>query len=342
MMVLASDPDRTTASDGASISATDDQVQLSIIVPALNEEANLPRLFKSIARVLANVAVYEILVVDNGSTDKTIQLSRDCGARVLDSSGSIAYSRNYGAHEAQSEILVFLDADVELTAEWGSAIRETMGLIESEPNCVTGAWYRVRKEASPLERYWFGPLESGTHSHINAGNLLLAREKFLELGGFDESMVTGEDYEFTRRAMRLGCSIQENEQLAVIHHGYPTRLADFLRREVWHGLGDYRSLRSALASKVAVAAFLFVSLLLASLTGLALGRIALAGTLFGTALGIPLLASLSKYWRFGPLIVVVNTYFYGWYLLARFFAMLVSVSGGHWRSRHTVNNKRGN
>ena len=338
----ASNHSRTRASDGTHTTPDGGRVKLSIIIPALNEEANLPRLFKSIARVLANVAVYEILVVDNGSTDKTIQLSRDCGARVLDSSGSIAYSRNYGAQEARSDILVFLDADVELTEEWGRAILETMDLIDSEPDCVTGAWYKVRKDGSALERYWFGPLESGPHSHINAGNLLLARKKFLDLGGFDEGMVTGEDYEFTRRAMRLGCSIRENEQLAVIHHGYPTGLGEFLRREVWHGLGDYGSLRSALASKVAVAAVLFGSLLLGSVTGLALGRIALAATLFGAALGIPLLASLSKYRRFGPLIVVVNTYFYGWYLLARFFAMLVSVSGGHWRSRHTVNNKRSN
>ena len=319
----------------------DERVNLSIIIPALNEEANLPRLFQSIDRVLADVAVCEILVVDNGSTDKTIQLSRDCGAKVLDSSGSIAYSRNYGAQEAQSEVLVFLDADVELTEEWGRTIRETVDLIGSEPDCVTGAWYKVRKDGSALERYWFGPLESGPHSHINAGNLLLAKEKFLELGGFDESMVTGEDYEFTRRAMRLGCSIRENEQLAVIHHGYPTGLGEFLRREVWHGLGDYRSLRSALASKVAVLAFLFASLLLASGTVLALGRIALAGILLSAALGIPFLASLAKYRRFGPLVVVVNTYFYGWYFLARFFAMLVSVFGFRWRSRHTVHTERG-
>jgi len=86
---------------------------LSIIIPTLNEEEQLPALLKSIKMQAG--AEYEIIVVDANSEDKTRTLAESYGARVIDG-GLPARARNLGAAAAKGEIIIFLDADVVLPA----------------------------------------------------------------------------------------------------------------------------------------------------------------------------------------------------------------------------------
>src|SRR5215475_9690868 len=83
-------------------------MKVSVIIPALNEEDSLPGLLGAIPEE----AVNEIIVVDNGSTDRTAAVARHCGARVVSEN-----CRGYGAacwagfKATQGEILVFMDGD---------------------------------------------------------------------------------------------------------------------------------------------------------------------------------------------------------------------------------------
>lgn len=88
---------------------------LSIIIPARNEEQNLPRLLESIVHSATTPA--EVLVVDDGSTDKSAAVAASLGARVLTATAKPAgwtgksWACYQGAHNANGQLLLFLDAD---------------------------------------------------------------------------------------------------------------------------------------------------------------------------------------------------------------------------------------
>ena len=91
---------------------------ISFVVPAFNEEHELPASLESI-RVAAETAgqSFEIIVVDDASTDATAEIARRAGARVLSVNyRHIAAVRNAGARAAQGEILFFVDADTQIVA----------------------------------------------------------------------------------------------------------------------------------------------------------------------------------------------------------------------------------
>jgi glycosyltransferase involved in cell wall biosynthesis len=96
-------------------------VRLSVIVPTRNEEKRLPNLLKSLSN--QSFTNYEIIVVDNNSTDKTILIAKNFAAdviRVKDAikKGGIAYLRNLGGYFAKGDILVFTEADVIAPQNW--------------------------------------------------------------------------------------------------------------------------------------------------------------------------------------------------------------------------------
>jgi glycosyltransferase involved in cell wall biosynthesis len=81
---------------------------LSIIIPALNEEKRLPLLLESIKN--QNFFDYEIILADAGSTDKTLEIAKKYGCKVIPG-GLPAKGRNEGAKVAKSDLLFFCDAD---------------------------------------------------------------------------------------------------------------------------------------------------------------------------------------------------------------------------------------
>ena len=94
----------------------------SLIIPAYNEEAYLPRLLDTVDRAReawrAGPAAVEVIVADNASTDGTARVAAARGCRVVPvARRGIAVARNAGARAATGEVLSFVDADHH-TAEW--------------------------------------------------------------------------------------------------------------------------------------------------------------------------------------------------------------------------------
>lgn len=232
---------------------TRDKVKISFILPAFNEEKHIGLALESIHENMAQ-SRHEIIVVDNGSHDSTPQIARAKGATVLvQKHVTISSLRNLGVSYAKGDIIAFIDADVHLGNDWGEVIWPIISRVGNNPMILTGSTYDLPDEATWLEKCWYGPiLQSGELSHINGGHLVLSKELFLKVGGFKEDLVTGEDYEFCQRAKELGAIIVHDAKLKAIHEGYPKSIAAFLRRERWHGRGDYLSLRTIAASKPAL------------------------------------------------------------------------------------------
>ena len=91
--------------------------RFSFIIPALNEEACIAACIQSIQAL--HETQLEIIVVDNGCTDRTVEIARQMGCMVISEKKSgLSLARNAGADAAQGDILCFIDADGVLANTW--------------------------------------------------------------------------------------------------------------------------------------------------------------------------------------------------------------------------------
>jgi len=226
------------AADAQYVSAPG--INISIIIPALNEEKMIGRCLESLTRLAFARDQFEVLVVDNGSRDKTPVIADSFKGRlnlkVLQQAGvRISALRNLGAREAMGDIVAFLDADCLAPADWLDRI---LALAPTAGAGILGAHYLLPEDSSWVGRTWHRYQEapkSGEVSHVPAGDLIMRREDFLNLGGFDETIQTNEDYELCERARKAGMHVQAFPQIGVIHLGTAQSLRVFFRKQSWHG-----------------------------------------------------------------------------------------------------------
>ncbi|WKZ32638.1 MAG: glycosyltransferase [Thermodesulfobacteriota bacterium] len=239
---------------------------ISFIVPALNEERNIGRSIDSIEGCLkpggklTAVSDYEIIVVDNGSTDRTREICLAKGARFLSHPGlTVGALRNTGAEAAKGEVLVFIDADVSLTPGWSSRLPALIRFLEEKPLTVTGSRVKSDDSASYSIRQWFSIGKGAAQAnYINSGHMIIRKDVFTSLGGFNQALVSGEDSELCQRAAHSGISITPLDGLDAIHNEAPASLFEFFKRERWHGYGDYQSFSNFRKSRPAMMAALNV------------------------------------------------------------------------------------
>jgi glycosyltransferase involved in cell wall biosynthesis len=299
---------------------------LSFVIPAFNEEQLIGRTIGAIHQFVPPLS-YEIIVVDNGSTDATGRVASDLGATlIVQEGGTIGSLRNRGAASASGGILVFLDADVVITPEWISRIPALIETLREDPLRLTGAMCSTPDDASWIERYWFAPMRAPT-THVGSGHMILARTFFDELGGFDESIATGEDYDISQRAIARGAQLDRDGRLKAVHLGYPRTIRAFVQRESWHGVGDFRSLAAFVRSKVAMAAAAFAVLHALLVLAVLAGAVWLVGA---AVLGIASLCLLSSYrqYRSQPIrLILINAGVFWIYFWARTLAFVRRATG---------------
>jgi peptidoglycan/xylan/chitin deacetylase (PgdA/CDA1 family)/GT2 family glycosyltransferase len=187
---------------------------ISVVIPAYNEENYLPLCLESIKKQ-DYAAEYEVIVVDNASTDNTAKIARDWGAKVVyESKRSPACARQKGAEVATGELIAFIDADTQAPAYWLSTIvsrfvREPETVVISGPYAYYDAG-RIAKLASYgnfisiiTDQVFRKVLNKG--SAIWGCNFAVRRSALLEVGGFDTSIrFYGEEYELSLRLKKAG------------------------------------------------------------------------------------------------------------------------------------------
>lgn len=177
---------------------------LSFIVPAHNEARLLGSTLSALhAAAIALGRPYELIVVDDASTDRTAAIALDAGARVVRvAHRHIAATRNSGARAARADVLVFVDADT-LVPE--PALRAAVEALEAGA-VGGGARLRLRGALAPHERIAVGlGIWALRVAHIAPGCFIFcARGAFEAAGGFDERYYAGEDVVLSRALARLG------------------------------------------------------------------------------------------------------------------------------------------
>jgi glycosyltransferase involved in cell wall biosynthesis len=177
---------------------------ISFIVPAYNEELELPSTLEAIRAAASGAALpWEIIVVDDASTDATPEIAEQAGARVVSiHRRQIAAARNAGARAAQGEYLFFVDADTRINQ---THVTEAMTLLEAG-HTGGGArgvmdgfipfWSRILLRA-------FCTLYFGLN--LGAGAFLFTTGRnFQTTGGFDEQYFAGEEVYFSLALRKLG------------------------------------------------------------------------------------------------------------------------------------------
>lgn len=167
-------------------------MRFSFVIPALNEEKLIGNCIDSITPQLLKED--EIIVVDNGSRDKTAQIAKKLGCRVVgEKEKGIGPARNRGAKEARGEIICFVDADGVLSKNWLLEARKS--LKGKDVVVVDGLIIFAHKNVFKLIFYniytllvYLGLILSGLllkKHYFTGNNMAIRKDIFKKLGGFE-------------------------------------------------------------------------------------------------------------------------------------------------------------
>jgi len=185
-------------------------MKISIVIPAYNEEKYIGKTLESAKKLDTNGWDIEILVINGGSTDKTAEVARSCGARVVDEPHKgIGFARQEGLKHATGEIVFFTDADTIVPPDW---LKKHIAALTKE-DCVLSfgtfrlsdgnfPYYHVTNYIQPYSialsyRLFKAPLAPGQ-------NIACKKDAALKIGGFDEKLELLEDADFAMRMQRIG------------------------------------------------------------------------------------------------------------------------------------------
>jgi len=255
-----------------------ERLGVSVIIPARNEEKVIGQCLDSLARLDFPRESFEVILVDNGSTDRTIEVARSfskvLNLTILQKAGvHISALRNLAASQARGGIFAFLDADCVVSPTW---LTQATALLAQEGVGVVGAHYRIPDQSGWVARVWYGEQESekqGEVSYVPAGDLLVSRATFERAGEFDESIQTNEDCDFCRRVRAAGLRVLGDSAIAVVHLGTPQTLSGFYRKNRWHGTHVFRVFLRDLPALSNARPVLFAFYTLICLAGAGIGAV---------------------------------------------------------------------
>jgi glycosyltransferase involved in cell wall biosynthesis len=200
---------------------------LSFIVPAYNEELELPATIAAIHEAAQDrqrsrrepndvdgqahedsqpwmqANQYEIVVVDDGSSDATAEVALNSGARIVSiNRRQIAAARNAGGRAARGDILFFVDADTRIDS------KHVRGALDALAKGYAGGGARLMIDGQiPLWSRTFFKMFCAIYFGLNLGAgafLFTTRKNFDVVGGFDESLFIGEEIYFSLALRKIG------------------------------------------------------------------------------------------------------------------------------------------
>ena len=222
---------------------------ISVVIPAYNAARTLGECLQAIS--CSDYAEYEVIVVDDASTDDTRHVASQHACRVVHSQQNVgtARAKNLGASEARGDIILFTDADILLQPDTLSLVAENL----TDPTVagvvgLLGQRLRYSNFSSQFKNLWmhhtYARLARSSDAERGVGLFFtsiaaIRKDVFEQLGGFDPNYrgasVT-EDIEFGQRLLTAGHRVQLDSRLAV-EHLKPYSLSGLLRTDLQRAFG---------------------------------------------------------------------------------------------------------
>ncbi|GBF50486.1 glycosyl transferase family 2 [Leptospira ryugenii] len=176
--------------------------EISVVIPSLNEEEYLPILLESLKK--QTFRDFEVIVADAGSKDKTVDIAKEYGAKVV-AGGMPGPGRNRGAEVASGDFLFFFDSDVYLPPDFLEKAYQEMqdrfldlATCEFKPQSdlqLDKVMFKLANLTVKLNQS-FNPRAAGFC-------IFITRRLFRRVKGFDESVVIAEDHDLVDRASKF-------------------------------------------------------------------------------------------------------------------------------------------
>jgi glycosyltransferase involved in cell wall biosynthesis len=178
---------------------------LSIVIPTLNEEKNIKSLLSSIQK--GGFDDYEVIISDAGSIDKTIEIARENNC-IITKGGLPARGKNNGAKVAKGDILFFLDADIKITPK--NFLKLSVDYFTKNDLSVASFPVLPQKNniyINPFTLNLFYNIPQKLLKNLfpmGAIGIMVKKDTFEKVKGFDESITLAEDHYFVQQAEKLG------------------------------------------------------------------------------------------------------------------------------------------
>lgn len=181
-------------------------MKISVVIPAFNEEQLIGKCIEAVKNQTFPKEEYEILVIDNNSTDKTAEIAKKLGAIVIPYSQKQGYSatKQFGTHKAKGEIIAYTDADSIPDMYWLETIEK---LMRNKKLVCVGGTVLSTEDALMNWPFFIYDLFARVNqlsgiSLIWSPNKAVRKDAFMRIGGFNTSLKTSDDWEFIARIQK--------------------------------------------------------------------------------------------------------------------------------------------
>lgn len=223
--------------------------RISVIVPARNEQAHIEMCLTALEKQEYDKEFYEIIVVDNNSTDQTVNIVKKFkNVRLVSCpSGPVGRVRNKGAECAEGSILAFIDADCVAPADWLKNIN-----LAVKDGYVVGGGAKLPSPPNDIEKFWLleGPDGHSLPTELIGASIAITKRDFENIQGFNELLPSGEDSEFSIKIKQNNYTVKISREFSVVHLGNAKTTIDFIKRQMWHGENYSFSLKNRIKEPI--------------------------------------------------------------------------------------------
>lgn len=217
------------------MTAEKNTVLYSIVIPAYDAAQTLPDTLAALRNQSVPPDDYEVIVVDDGSTDETFSVARSSGAQCIPQPNrGPAAARNRGVRAASGEFVLFTDADCVPERDW---IRQMTLPFRNQGTVGVKGAYRTR-QTEPAARFAQAEFEDRYDllekfpaiDMVDTYSAAFRRDVLMTVGLFDESfpVASNEDTELSYRLCAAGCRLEFNRK-AFVYHRHPDSFLKYLR-----------------------------------------------------------------------------------------------------------------